>query len=65
MATDADQILITNGALHGLDMLLRLLVGPGERVLTELPTYPGALDAMRANGSRVVPVPISAGTAGR
>jgi DNA-binding transcriptional MocR family regulator len=58
--TDPDQILVTNGALHGFDMLLRLLVGPGERVLTELPTYPGALDALRANGTRVVPVGISA-----
>ena len=28
--------------------------GPGDRVLTELPTYPGALDAMRASGARVV-----------
>lgn len=57
--TGADQILITNGALHGLDLLLRLLVGPGDRVLTELPTYPGALDAIRGNGGRVVPVPMA------
>lgn len=58
--TDADQILITNGALHGLDLLFRLLVGPGDRVLTELPTYPGALDAIRGSGARVVPVPMAA-----
>ena len=58
--TTADQILITNGALHGLDLLLRLLIGPGDRVLTELPTYPGALDAIRGNGARVVPVPMAA-----
>lgn len=58
--TDPDQILVTNGALHGFDMVLRLLVGPGDRVLTELPTYSGALDALRANRARVVPVPISA-----
>jgi DNA-binding transcriptional MocR family regulator len=60
VATDAEQILVTNGALHGFDMLIRMLVGPGDRVLTELPTYPGALDALRANGTRIVPVPISA-----
>ncbi|MFN2517942.1 MAG: PLP-dependent aminotransferase family protein [Jatrophihabitantaceae bacterium] len=59
--TDADQILITNGALHGFDLLLRLLIGPGDRVLTELPTYPGALDAIRGNSARVVPVPMAAG----
>lgn len=58
--TVADQILVTNGALHGLDLLLRLLVGPGDRVLTELPTYPGVLDAARANGARIVPVPMAA-----
>ncbi|HKC26691.1 MAG TPA: PLP-dependent aminotransferase family protein [Jatrophihabitans sp.] len=60
VATRPDQILITNGALHGLDLVLRLLIGPGDRVITELPTYPGALDAIRANGGRVVPVPMSA-----
>ena len=58
--TRPDQILVTNGSLHGLDLLLRLLVGPGDRVVTELPTYPGALDAIRANGGRIVPVAMAA-----
>jgi DNA-binding transcriptional MocR family regulator len=58
--TGPEQILITNGALHGLDLLLRLLIGPGDRVLTELPTYPGALDAIRGNRGRVIPVPMAA-----
>ncbi|PZS24601.1 MAG: GntR family transcriptional regulator [Pseudonocardiales bacterium] len=60
VATSPDQILITNGALHALDLLLRLLIGPGDRVLTELPTYSGALDAVRGNSARVVPVPMAA-----
>lgn len=59
--TRPEQILITNGSLHGVDLLLRLLIGPGDRVLTELPTYPGALDAIRANGGRVVPVSMAPG----
>jgi DNA-binding transcriptional MocR family regulator len=58
--TRPEQILVTNGALAGLDLLLRLLVGPGDRVVTELPSYPGALDAVRANGGRVLPVPLAA-----
>lgn len=62
--TTAEQVLITSGALHAVDLLLRLLVGPGERVLTELPTYPGALDAIRAHGARVVPVPMASATRG-
>src|SRR3954469_2966258 len=60
VATRPDQILVTNGSLHGLDLLLRLLGGPGARVITELPSYPGALDAVRANGGRLVPVPMAA-----
>ena len=59
--TSADQVLITSGALHSLDLLLRLIAGPGDRVLTDLPAYPGALDAIRANGARVVPVPLAGG----
>ena len=43
--TGRDQILVSNGAMHAFDLLLRLLIGPGDRVLTELPTYPGAIDA--------------------
>jgi DNA-binding transcriptional MocR family regulator len=59
--TAPDQILVTSGALHGLDLLLRLVAGPGDRVLTDLPTYPGALDAIRAHGARTVPVPLAGG----
>ncbi|MEP6851956.1 MAG: PLP-dependent aminotransferase family protein [bacterium] len=57
--TTTDQILVTNGALHALDLVLRLLVGPGERVLTELPTYAGLLDAVRASGARALAVPVA------
>ncbi|MBV9592749.1 MAG: GntR family transcriptional regulator, partial [Actinobacteria bacterium] len=32
--TGPEQIMITNGALHAIDLVLRLLVGPGDRVLT-------------------------------
>jgi hypothetical protein len=59
--TDPTQILITNGALHGLDLLLRLLIGPGDRVLTELPSYPGALDAIRGSAGQLLPVPLAPG----
>jgi DNA-binding transcriptional MocR family regulator len=58
VATRPEQIIVTNGALHGIDLLLRLLVAPGDRVVTDLPTYPGALDALRAVGARIVPVPL-------
>jgi DNA-binding transcriptional MocR family regulator len=54
--TIPDQILVTAGALHAFTLLLRVLSGPGDRVLTEHPTYAAALDAVRAAGARPVPV---------
>ena len=43
--------MVTAGAQHALTLLLRLLAGPGDRVLVEHPTYPNALDAIRAIGA--------------
>ena len=53
--TVAEQVLVTNGAQHAWTLLLRVLAGPGDRVLTEHPTYPAALDAIRAIGARPSP----------
>ena len=57
--TGSEHIMVTNGAMHALDLLLQLLVGPGDRVLTELPTYPGAIDGIRRIGARSVSVPMA------
>ena len=57
--TTPEQVLITNGAQHGLDLALRLMLSPGDRVITELPSYAGALDAIRAGAGRLVGVPFS------
>lgn len=56
LPTEPEQILVTNGAQHALALLLRLLAGPGDRVLVEQPTYPNALAAVRDAGARPVPV---------
>ncbi|XAS68523.1 PLP-dependent aminotransferase family protein [Micrococcaceae bacterium Sec5.7] len=73
--TTAGQILVTSGAQHALNIVLRTLAGhasPGhalaghalaghaagrqDKVLVDHPTYPNALDAIRAAGFRPVPV---------
>jgi DNA-binding transcriptional MocR family regulator len=53
LPTTADQIMVTNGVQHALDLLIRLLVAPGQRVLVETPTYPNALVAFAASRARV------------
>lgn len=57
--TEPDNILTTNGAQHGIDLVLRGLTLPGDRVLTELPTYPGALQAIAGHQLRAVTVPMN------
>ena len=54
--TTAAQILVTSGAQHALNIILRTLAGRQQKVLVEHPSYPNALDAIRASGSRTVPV---------
>lgn len=44
----AEQVLITNGSQQGLDLVGRVLLDKGDRVLVERPTYPGALQAFNA-----------------
>jgi DNA-binding transcriptional MocR family regulator len=60
LATTADQVLVTSGALHGWDLLLRVLTRPGNRVLVEQPTYPAVLDAVAAHRLRAGALPVTA-----
>jgi DNA-binding transcriptional MocR family regulator len=53
LPTRPEQILITNGTQHALDLVIRLYVHPGAPVLTESPTYPGALAALAGARARI------------
>ena len=52
------EVLITSGSQQGLDLVARVLTEPGECVITESPTYLGALDVFQSHGARVVGVPV-------
>ena len=54
------EITICPGSQSALAAAFRALAAPGDPVLVESPTYPGALAASRAAGLRPVPVPIDA-----
>jgi DNA-binding transcriptional MocR family regulator len=53
LPTEPEQIMITGGVQQALDLLLRLLIAPGARVLVETPTYPNALTAFAASRGRL------------
>lgn len=59
--TTPEQVLITTGAQHAIALLLGAHAGPGDRVVVEQPTYPHAIEAVRATGARPVPVPTGPG----
>ncbi|MDA0635497.1 PLP-dependent aminotransferase family protein [Nonomuraea sp. MCN248] len=56
LPTTAQEIIVTTGAQQALTLLAGLLVSPGDRVLTESPTYPGALEVFRQAAASVRPV---------
>jgi DNA-binding transcriptional MocR family regulator len=53
LPTDPEQVLVTPGALAGLSVVVRAFVAPGDRVLTESPTYPNAVATLRGARARV------------
>jgi DNA-binding transcriptional MocR family regulator len=58
VVTRPDQIVVTTGAHQGISLVARQLLNPGDTVLVESPTFPGALDVFRRFGARPVPVPL-------
>ena len=53
-----ENILITSGSQQALDLLGKIFINPGDRILVESPTYLGALQAWNAYGAEYVSVPL-------
>ena len=53
---DPAQVLITTGSQQGLDLVAKILVDEGSRVLVETPTYLGALQAFTPSEPDIVSV---------
>lgn len=50
---EKENILILTGSQQGLYMLGKILINPGDLVITEAPTYIAALSAFRANYAKI------------
>jgi 2-aminoadipate transaminase len=56
MHVNPDQVLITTGSQQGLDLVAKILIDAGSRILVETPTYLGALQAFTPMEPQVVSV---------
>lgn len=50
ISTDEKEIIVTSGSQQALYALGKIFVYPGEMIITEAPTYVGAISAFNANG---------------
>ena len=55
---DPSEVIVVNGSQQALDLVMRVLVEPGDPVAIEDPHYDGICEALRAAGARLRPVPI-------
>jgi DNA-binding transcriptional MocR family regulator len=55
--TEPGDVMVTSGAQGALALLTGLLVRPGDRVVVEAPTYPGAVELFSRAGASIVALP--------
>ena len=56
LPTSPTQILVTQGAQHGLVLVLSMLARPGDRIVVDHPTYSKALESIRNASCVAVPI---------
>lgn len=56
--TSPQNVQVISGAQQGIDICARALLEPGDCVFTEDPTYPGALESIRASGAKVIGITV-------
>ena len=55
---EQENILIVNGSQQALDLIGKMFINPGDVILTEGPTYLGAIQSFRTYQARFVTVPL-------
>jgi DNA-binding transcriptional MocR family regulator len=58
LPTDPDDVVVTSGAVAGINVVARALVRHGDRVVVENPGYPNTLDVLRSVGARLTALPM-------
>ncbi|WP_189067124.1 MocR-like pyridoxine biosynthesis transcription factor PdxR [Deinococcus radiotolerans] len=60
LGAQAEDVLVTGGTLHALNLIVRALLPPGSGVLMENPGYRAARQVLLDAGHEVIPVPVDA-----
>lgn len=58
IAVSEEEILITNGAQQAIDLLIRVLAGPGKKIAVEAPTYSHIIPILKFNGVIILEIPM-------
>ncbi len=56
LVADADDLVVTTGAQQALDLIGKIFIDPGDRVVVEAPAYVGALTAFGAYQPSFLPI---------
>jgi DNA-binding transcriptional MocR family regulator len=55
---DAREVLVLTGSTQGITLVAQSLAEPGDEIIVEAPTYPGALQIFQIAGLRAIPVAV-------
>jgi GntR family transcriptional regulator/MocR family aminotransferase len=55
---EPSQIIITSGSHQAIDIICRVLIGPGDPVALENPSYEGIAEVLRASRARMFPISV-------
>ncbi|MHB0866890.1 MAG: aminotransferase-like domain-containing protein [Thermoleophilia bacterium] len=55
---DIDNIIVTTGGQQAIDLVCRILIDPGDIVIAEAPTYPGAIPSLCSFEADVIQIPL-------
>lgn len=58
MEVSEDEIIITTGCQQGMDLVRKLLIGPGDSLVMCNPNYPGAVAALAPTSTERLPMPM-------
>ena len=60
MTPDIDDVIITTGGQQALDLICKALIDPGDVIVAEGPTYPGAVPVFCSYEAETIQVPLDA-----